>query len=36
VLLEIGREPVAGGTAADAILEETAEELIAEALEEDF
>jgi ATP-dependent Lhr-like helicase len=35
VLLEIGREPVAGGTAADAILEETAEELIAEALEED-
>ena len=35
VLLEIGREPVFGA-AADAILEENAEELIAEALEEDL
>ncbi|HEY0052318.1 MAG TPA: DNA ligase-associated DEXH box helicase, partial [Caulobacteraceae bacterium] len=32
VMLEIGREPVAGGNYADAILEETAEELIAEAM----
>jgi ATP-dependent Lhr-like helicase len=35
VLLEIGREPVFGA-AHEAILEENAEELIAEALEEDF
>jgi ATP-dependent Lhr-like helicase len=35
VLLEIGREPVAGA-AREAILEENAEELIAEALEEDL
>jgi ATP-dependent Lhr-like helicase len=35
VLLEIGREPVFGA-AHDAILEENAEELIAEALEEDL
>jgi ATP-dependent Lhr-like helicase len=33
VLLEIGREPVAGVSAAEAILEETAAELIAEAMD---
>ena len=33
VMLEIGREPVAGGSWSDAVLEETAAELIAEAME---
>ncbi|WP_296818517.1 ligase-associated DNA damage response DEXH box helicase [Brevundimonas sp.] len=33
VMLEIGREPVAGGAWADAVMEEAAEELIAEAME---
>ena len=32
VMLEIGREPVAGGSAQEAILEASAAELIAEAL----
>src|SRR5690606_31861353 len=35
VMLEIGREPVAGGAWADAVLEETANELIAEAMDVD-
>jgi len=33
VMLEIGREPVFGGSAQDVILEETAEQLIAEAMD---
>lgn len=35
VMLEIGREPVLGGSWSDAILQETAEDLIAEAMELD-
>ncbi len=34
-MLEIGREPVMGGTWADVLLQENAEDLIAEAMELD-